>query len=124
MHKVLYLLMIVLFATYACRNEDSSPRQDTCSVNNPAQDLPWLKEKVEALREQESSYEYIQQATYRGQTVFLFGSCCPNCNTVAPVYNCQGELVCTLYSNECPDLSDEVKERITIATAKKTLCNL
>jgi hypothetical protein len=91
-------------------------------VNNPAQDLPWLREKVKALRERQSSYEYIQQATYRGQTVFIFGNCCPSCNTVVPVYNCQGELICTLYSKKCPDFEDEVKNKVTIATARKSFC--
>jgi hypothetical protein len=124
MYKVFYLLLFVLCTASACNNEDSSPRQTPCSVNNPARDLPWLKEKVGALRAQDSSYEYIQQATYRGQTVFVFENCCPHCNTIVPVYNCRGELICTLYSKECPDFADEVKDRTTIATAKKTLCNL
>lgn len=115
----LFLLIIIL----SCKKEDTAV-VNPCSVTNPAQDLPWLRDRVASITQEDSSYQYIQQAEYNGQTVFYFGNCCPSCNTVAPVLDCQGELICYVYSKECPDILDKLKNRITIATAKKTLCNL
>jgi hypothetical protein len=119
----IYLLLIVLLTAFSCKKEGDSP-QAPCAVANPAQDLPWLKEKIEALSSLDSSYEYIQQATYQGQTVFIFRNCCENCNSTAPVYNCRGEVICTLYSKECPDIMEalQAQSRKIIATAKKSLC--
>ncbi len=123
MKKVFYLLVIILFTALSCKKEEERIA-NTCSVGNPVQDLPWLREKVKALQSQATSSGFIEQATYQGQTVFIFSDCCTACNTVVPVYNCQGELICTLYSPACPDFLEQVKDRITIATPKRQDCNL
>jgi hypothetical protein len=125
MRKVLLLLILPLLSTLSCqKDEKSESSKNTCSVTDPAQDLPWLQSKIALITSQDSSYAYIQQAVYQGQTVFIFRNCCPSCNTIVPVYNCQGEIICTLYSQACPNLLEEISHVKTIAKAKKTLCNL
>jgi hypothetical protein len=125
MKKLLFLLILSFFWSFSCRKKENLiGLENTCSVSNPAQDLPWLTHKIEfILASQDSSYFFVQQANYRGQTVFLFKDCCPYCDTQLLAYNCQGEVICQLYYGECSD-RDEFKNVKTIAKAKDCLCKL
>jgi hypothetical protein len=38
-------------------------------------------------------YEYVQQSTYQGNTVFIFGNCCPFCDSIFLVKDCEGKVV-------------------------------
>jgi hypothetical protein len=80
----------------SCNYSDNDDRNNTCNVSNPIEDLTWLKDKITEL-EQTSSYEsgeiYISQANYNGNTVFIMGNCCAVCNTIVPIYNCEGESI-------------------------------
>jgi len=126
MRRILLLLPVAflfIFMAFSCDKEDKIVGSNTCSVINPAQDLPWLRDKIAEITSQDPAYNYsyIQQADYQGQTVFIFGNCCPNCNTTVPVYNCQGEFICTLYSEDCPGFLDQIKN---VKTIVKGSCNL
>lgn len=80
-------------ALLSCNNEEEKPIA-ACGVSNPANELPWLAEKIAKL-ETESLRElfYVAQTELNGQTLFIFGNCCAVCNSVAPVYNCEGEML-------------------------------
>mgnify|MGYP005748228407 CR=1 FL=1 len=66
----------------------------SCGVENPSQNLPWLAERIENIEASSfPEYFYIVEARYNGETVFLFENCCPFCNSVVPVYNCNGDLL-------------------------------
>jgi hypothetical protein len=86
--------MISLMAFSCEKEKDCITPVNICAVDNPTQNLPWLKAEIQR-REQSGSevekYFYIQQAEYKGQTVFIYNNCCPMCMTIVPVYNCQGE---------------------------------
>ena len=70
---------------------------DDCSVDNPVEDLVWLCDEIRDREQQPQSdltqYFYIAQSKYEGETVFIYGNCCPTCNTIVPVLNCEGEQI-------------------------------
>lgn len=73
---------------------DTAPLKTTCGVSNPAEELPWLKTKIDDLK-QTGLYElgqvYVWQIEYNGETYFVLDNCCPNCNSVLSIYTCDGE---------------------------------
>ena len=71
---------------------------NSCGVSDPAEDLPWLKSVIEEIEFTEigRQFMYVQEARYLGKSVFIIGNCCPYCNVIIPVYDCDGELVCNL----------------------------
>ena len=96
MTKTLLTSAFLLFIMTSCNYSDNDDKNNTCNVSNPIEDLTWLKDKITEL-EQTSSYEsgeiYISQANYNGNTVFIMGNCCAVCNTIVPIYNCEGESI-------------------------------
>lgn len=96
--------IFLLFAILSCSSDDSLPIIAACDVDNPIEDLAWLQSRVQVLRDnetEESQFFFVSQATFQGETVFIFDNCCPFCNTVAPVFNCSGEQL-GLLNNEVP----------------------
>ena len=93
--------------------EPSSP----CSVENPVEDLAWLRDEIQE-REQQvqneyTQYQYIAQAEYEGETVFVYGNCCPNCLTVTLVFNCAGEQIGLLGYRE-GDIDYSIREQAVV----------
>ncbi len=86
-----FLLIVCAAILFSC-NENEGP--SACGVENPVEDLPWLKSSIQ---ETESSalaqYAYLIQGTYKGQTVFSMGSCCPYCLTLVVILDCQGNVI-------------------------------
>jgi len=109
MRKILLFATLISLMAFSCEKEGCMP-SNTCGVTNPTEELGWLKAEI-ADREQRTSdfnkYFYIQQAEYNGQTIFIYSNCCPMCNTIVPVYNCQGELL--FYLNQDPEKDKEIK---------------
>lgn len=100
MKKATYLFLILAIGFSAC-SDDSEPLQ-ACKTDNVLVDLPWLAELIE---EQEQSfigqnYSFISTGKYKLKTVFILQNCCPNCNSVSPVYDCSGEKLGFLGSND------------------------
>ena len=87
MKKNTIFLFSLLFLILGCKNDDDF--NNTCNVLNPIEDLSWLKERAQELEPQSGEF-YISQAEYKGNTIFIFGNCCAACNTIVPVYNCEG----------------------------------
>ena len=96
MKKILFFFM--LLGLSAC-DQDATELRNTCNVENPVEDLPWLKTRIESYLQSDSSetdwsrYVYVAQTTYKGETIFLFLNCCPYCNYVPHAYSCQGNLI-------------------------------
>jgi hypothetical protein len=104
MKKPLYLVFICLLFAFSC-TEDEDPAT-ACGVADPIENLAWLQEMTENLSEGSlSEYSYIKQATYKGETVFFPGSCCPHCNTALILYDCSGNAIQEDYTID--DLEDE-----------------
>lgn len=99
MRKILIILIVTFTTNTSCKMDDDNELSNTCNVDNPVEDLIWLKEKIKNL-EQSSSINsgdiYISQVNYEGNTIFILGNCCELYNSVSPVYNCKGELISRL----------------------------
>lgn len=81
-----YLALVLLIA-FACKEESIT----VCSTNDPANDLPWLKEKIDNIKNSpERKYFQMEQAEYNGQFVFYANNCCPYCSTIMIYYDCDG----------------------------------
>ena len=84
----LFLLMVISSCQY-----DDVPKT-TCGVRDPANDLPWLKEKIHELETSSLHPFYrVEQVEYNGEVGFYVRDCCPNCNTVPLFYKCSGDFV-------------------------------
>ncbi len=93
MKQIITLLAILPFVVLSCKSDDVN-LNNICNVENPVEDLAWLKEIITDIEQSSQSDEfYISQAVYEGKTVFIVGNCCASCNTVFPVYNCEGEYI-------------------------------
>lgn len=93
-----------------------NPGPAACGVENPIENLPWLKNAVqEAQSWGFSEYSYLIQASYQGNTVFYFGSCCPFCNWAIIIRDCQGNQI------ENVDLG-QLKDQQTIWKPKNSVC--
>ncbi len=92
----LYLLFII-FVAIGCNEPE-----DSCFADDPLNQLDWLNEEIEDLKSNEelSQFQYVSKAEYEGGTVFLFGNCCPYCNTATPVKNCFGQQIGFIGSQE------------------------
>jgi hypothetical protein len=82
-------IIILLFSIcFACRDEDGAP----CNTENPIEELTWLKDNIE---EKESQPHpgigyYFYQGRYDKKDVFIADICCPACDYVILVYDCEG----------------------------------
>ena len=91
MRQIILFSTLIFFTISSCGNDDDA---FNCNEANPIEDLAWLKEIVEDIKQSGQVDEfYISQATYKEKTVFIVGNCCAFCNSVLPVYNCVGERI-------------------------------
>lgn len=109
MKKYFTISILILIS---CQNDDSLRLENTCSVDNPIEELEWLREEIQQLISIDSDlyrYFYISQATYENETVFIFDNCCPFCNSIVLVKNCKGETIGALGSEiDHNSISDEL----------------
>lgn len=84
-----YLFLFVFSSLLLSCDNDEGPT--SCGVENPVEDLAWIKASIEDVNNTGlSEYSYLSQAKYQGETLFFFGSCCPFCNWALIVTDCQG----------------------------------
>ena len=98
-------LFILALIAFSCEQNDPEV-SNACGVEDPAENLPWLKAKIESFEEFPDFYQYmyVQQGTYLDQTVFMVGNCCPFCDSYFPVYNCEGDEIMGGVVSEITDL--------------------
>lgn len=110
------LLILFVFGIAACEDHDSdvSKRNEiiinTCGVSDPTQELPWLKERITEIEQSSNDlgkYFYFVQGTYKNQTVFMGLDCCPTCDTVWTVSDCEGNLLFYMHDSEANDIKDK-----------------
>lgn len=88
--STLSILISIFILSFSCKNDDDN-LINTCSISNPIEELVWLKERIEQLSNSNTDgYFYVSQNTLNGETVFIFPDCCPVCDTVTLVYDCEG----------------------------------
>lgn len=93
--KKIIILIFLTLGNISCEKDDNG-LNNTCNVSNPIEELDWLKQKVEELEETDSDilqYFYITQTEFKTKTIFIFPNCCPFCNTIIQVFNCEGETI-------------------------------
>jgi hypothetical protein len=120
MARSVFLFFLIFFLFGSCVYNEVSPSK-TCNVNNPVEDLPWLKAAIAGYDQTSDYYKYLYvlKADYNNQTVFIFGSCCPFCNTVTPVTDCEGKFLFYRFDKE---QSDFIKNEQVIWQARNSEC--
>ena len=105
--KRCFLFLSILMLSFACKDDDDK-YATTCGTNDPINDLAWLKAEIENREATKASgtypYFYIQQASYLGQTVFIYNGCCPMCSYYVPVLNCSGQEIFQLNADNSKSL--------------------
>ena len=101
MQKVI-LIFLLSTLIFSCRENDEPT---TCAVADPVNDLAWVQQGIKELENSNLiEYSYLVQATYKGETVFFFGSCCPFCKFAIIILDCQGKALSSSISSS--DLVD------------------
>ncbi|SFB26325.1 hypothetical protein [Algoriphagus aquimarinus] len=89
MKNSIYLILFFLIIGFAC--EEKEDPATACGVSDPIENLPWLKQWVsESTTSDSEGYSYIKQAIFKNETVFFWGSCCPNCDWGLVLRDCSG----------------------------------
>jgi hypothetical protein len=82
--------MIVTITLFSCdKDENTNSKKNNCNVSNPAEEIGWLKDAIDNVKQDE--YSYYAMANYKGETVFYYGNCNPAANYVSIIRNCSGE---------------------------------
>ncbi|HUV00678.1 MAG TPA: hypothetical protein VMW32_06940 [Bacteroidales bacterium] len=98
--KKIFLVCLLLAFLFSCEKDKF---ENTCGVDNPLEDLAWLKEQIESIEQtnpERLKYYYIKMAEYEGQTVFLPWNCDPAANSIFIVLDCSGERIGIIGSGE------------------------
>lgn len=112
-NKMKYLIILSLILFISC--EDDNEKGKICGINDPIEDLDWLKSKIDDhLRNSPEFEAKITQYEYKGETVFLADMALIRSDVKMLMYNCEGELICTKEGNtesdNCPNFFDEARE--------------
>lgn len=122
MKKLILPICFLLLTLSACKDEVDPIL--ICGVISPAEELTWLNEIVEELNESYlGPYFYVTAGSYQGQSVFLIENCCPNCNSVVPVYNCEGESLGILGFDGAGIEPSSIKDKMVIWRGDGNLCS-
>jgi hypothetical protein len=104
LHLFIFIFLLLVFS---CEKDILS--DNTCNVDNPLEQLDWLKDTVQNIGQSNpewAKYYLISMAKYKGETVFIESNCNPLANSVFPVLNCSGELLGVLGEIPMESLSD------------------
>jgi len=123
MKKSLLSILVLILLSIGCKeNEDPITY---CGVENPSENLTWLSQLTNELDDSYFGvYFYVTAGTYQGQTVFLSKNCCPNCNSVALVYSCEGEFLGVLGRGGTGIEPTEVKDEVVIWRGTGMVCTV
>lgn len=78
--------------------------QDDCGVDNPVEDLEWLKLQTENVPKE--SFVFLVRGRYKGRTVFFFDACNRFWPTLQVIQDCRGELI------EDASVNDIVEQKV------------
>ena len=107
LHPVQFFTFVFLLLVFSCEKDILS--DNTCNVDNPLEQLDWLKvtiQNIEQSNPEWSKYYLVTMAKYSGETVFIISNCNPVANSVFPVLNCSGQLLGVLGEIPLESLSD------------------
>lgn len=90
---------------------ESRPATYFCEVDNPLEDIPWLKERVDAMISNNIK-AYVYRCIYNNQPGFLINDCVSCRDGIAFFASCDGILVCRFggFTGEvsCPDFNEKL----------------
>ena len=109
----IYLLLFFTSLLISCNNLEENIA--TCNVENPLEDIAWLKELKDGFEQSASaSKKKITQYTYNNKTVFLVNICVNCSDNLTTLYNCEGDKICEFGGiaglNTCPDFEKNAKD--------------
>ncbi|SFF21022.1 hypothetical protein SAMN05216167_13533 [Spirosoma endophyticum] len=111
-----WLVLILLVAS--CHQAEFIP--NNCGVNNPLQDLTWLKK----LNRDDGTGSSIVQGTHQGQTVYAVYRCARYINgSNLALYHCDGSIFCNglaldQSTSSCSQIVDNLSDRRTLVEYK------
>jgi len=89
--KKLFVFSLFLLLSFSCKED--FPKK-ICGVENPVEKLEWLSDLVQSLEDRSQNlhetYKYVSRAVYKNEYAYILNNCCPFCNTIVIVYNCEG----------------------------------
>jgi hypothetical protein len=114
--KLKYIILMYLFSSLffiACvdENTETTSNDQFCNVENPLEELNWLSELVEGVKDNPDKVE-IYKCIYDYQEGFLIDLCvgCPD--GLVEFYDCEGNVLCEFGGfdgrNTCPDFENSV----------------
>ncbi|MCU0400364.1 MAG: hypothetical protein MUE75_05020 [Algoriphagus sp.] len=86
MKRLIWIVAIILILQ-SC----ADVMQDDCGVDNPVEDLEWLKLQTENVPKE--SFIFLVRGRYKGRTVFFFDVCNRFWPTLPIIRDCLGELI-------------------------------
>jgi len=109
-----FLILVVLVSC-----SDNSDKITACTINNPLEELGWLKEiKTGFEQSVYLSKKKIIHFTYQKKSVFLVDICNDCADNLTTVYNCSGTIICEFGGiagvNTCPDFDKNATNKIIL----------
>ena len=105
-----------LIGLTSCGQDDENFGINTCAVENPAEEIEWIRKVIESHADDE--YSTCMMADYQGETVFYHSNCNPLENWSFSVLNCEGEVLGIL-----SELRDELTNITTIWKHEDSRCD-
>lgn len=91
MKRLVSLSLIFIIISSCSNNKENDFSSLICNVEKPTEDLDWIESEIDILTDEGDQYNYIKQAEYNNQTVFIFANCNPFVNSVFFVKTCDGQ---------------------------------
>ena len=123
---ILSLFFTVSIIPLSCEDNLETSSDQVCNVENPLEDLPWLKDMVQAIQlSMRPTGSQIIQYTYQGDYVFWVDMCYQCADGLIVVYNCAGEVICLFGGidgrNTCPDFETEATDSTNLFQSYESL---
>ena len=130
--KILKILLLALSVSFLSCDEDKENTNTVCNVNNPLDDLPWLRKIVNEFEHNAVELDYnphaiIHQCMYKDGIGFLLEMCvgCPD--TGYSFRNCEGQVLCggggITGEDNCSELGINFESRKIIWEKKRQINN-
>ncbi|AGA77219.1 hypothetical protein [Echinicola vietnamensis] len=93
MKKLSYLFLACFLVLSVSCKEEETPVSFPCGVENPTEELEWMKEYIAQMESSEIDRKYsaIHSGYYEGDFYYFNTSCCPDCLIDQKIFNCEGE---------------------------------
>lgn len=89
-------LTLLMVAPYSCEEqlEYTDVANKVCNVDNPLEDLEWLKDLKEGIQlSMQAAGSQIIQYNYKGEPVFWVDLCYLCTDNLIHIYNCEGGVI-------------------------------